>query len=186
MEDNYGVNGLLDMASTQYKLSSLAGGASAFAQMAGGMMDYRALQTNAAALKVQANSIELQAQQRANILREQFISAIGSYQFSAANRGVSVGSGSVRQNIESSSIGVGKDIQKAQKVAQMQASALRTQSKLAKIQGKTAMVTGLLGGIGTLANAVHNHYIGTDLDKLTSGSNKTPTKIVPVPPKKPF
>ena len=164
--ESYDENGLLDMASTQYKLSSLAGGASAFAQIAGGMMDYKALKTNARALKVQANSIELQAKQRANYLREQFIGAIGSYQFSAANRGVSVGSGSVQQNIESSAIGVGKDIQKAQKVAQMQASALRTQAKLAKIQGKTAMVTGVIGGISSLAGAVGNYYTGVELGNL--------------------
>jgi hypothetical protein len=186
MEDNYGINGLLDMASTDYKLSSLAGGASAFAQMAGGMMDYSALKTNAAALKVQANNIELQAQQRANILREQFIGAIGSYQFSAANRGVSVGSGSVRQNIESSAIGLGKDIQKAQRVAQMQASALRTQAKLAKIQGKTAMVTGILGGISSLAGAVGSYSKGVSLDNLAKSTSTEQTKIVPVPPKKPF
>ena len=162
-DDYYGLNGLLDMASTQYKLSALAGGASAFAQIAAGQMDYKALRTNAAALKVQANSIELQAQQRANYLREQFIGAIGSYQFSAANRGVSVGSGSVRQNIENSAIGMGKDIQKAQKVAQMQASALRTQAKVAKIQARTEKVTGILGGISAVAGAIGNYAVGAEL-----------------------
>lgn len=164
--DLYGVNGLLDMASSQYKWSALAGGASAFAQIAGGMMDYKALQTNAAAMKVQANSIELQAKQRANMLREQFISAIGSYQFSAANRGVSVGSGSVQKNIESSAISVGKDIQNAKKVAAMQASALRTQAKVAKLQSKTAMVSGIVGGIGSLAGAVSNYAIGSHLGSM--------------------
>ena len=174
--DFYGVNGLLDMASTQYKLSALAGGASAFAQIAGGYMDYSALKTNAHALKVQANSIELQAKQRANYLREQFIGAIGSYQFSAANRGVSVGSGSVQQNIESSAIGLGKDIQKSQKVAQMQASALRTQAKLAKIQGKTAKVTGILGGIGSIAGSIGNLYTGMALGDLAKQTNTPQTK----------
>lgn len=175
--DSYGVNGLLDMASTQYKLSALAGGASAFAQIAGGYLDYSALRTNAAALKVQANSIELQAKQRANMLREQFIGAIGSYQFSAANRGVSVGSGSVRQNIESSSISIGKDIQNAKKVAAMQASALRTQAKVAKIQSRTAMVTGILGGISATAGAIGNYAIGAklgDMAKSNAGQTTTP------------
>ena len=166
-------NLLLNMAAQDYYDSAKAGGAKAFAQMAGGYMDYRALQTNAYALKVQANDIELQAKQRANYLREQFIGSIGSYQFSAANRGVSVGSGSVQQNIESSAIGLGKDMQKAQKVAQMQASALRTQSKLAKMQAKTQMVTGILGGISSVAGAVGSYAKGSYLEDLAS---KTPSK----------
>lgn len=172
-DDYYGTSGLLKLASEDYKDAAWAGGAKAFAQMAGGYMDYQALQTNAAALKVQASSIELQAQQRANILREQFIGAIGSYQFGAANRGVSVGSGSVRQNIESSAIGLGKDIQKAKKVAQMQASALRTQAKLSKIQGKTALVTGVLGGIGSLAGAVGSYAKGVELANMANQNANT-------------
>lgn len=185
-DDNYGTNGLLDMASTQYKLSSLAGGASAFAQLMGGMMDYRALRTNAKALQVQANDIELQAKQRANYLREQFISSIGSYQFSAANRGVSVGSGSVQQNIESSAMGVGKDIQKAQKVAQMQASALRTQAKVSKIQAKAAKMHGILGGLSSLAGAVASYSMGSAIGGAGGAAATTTASVPPVPPPKPF
>lgn len=159
-------NGLLDLASSQYKMSAMAGGAGAFAQMASSQMDYSALQTNAYALQVQANSIELQAKQRANMLREQFVSAIGSYQFGAANRGVSVGSGSVRQNIESSAISLGKDIQSQQKVAQMQANALRSQASIAKMQAKSARVSGILSGISSLSSAVLSYATGQQLGKM--------------------
>lgn len=164
--DNYGINGLIDMASSNYKLSAMSGGAGAFAQIASAGMNYQALKTNATALKIQANDIELQAKQRANILREQFIGAIGTYQFSAAQRGVSVGSGSVRQNIESSAISMGKDIQNAEKVAQMQASALRTQAKVQNLQAKSALVGGVLTSISSMAGAYNNWKIGADLGSI--------------------
>lgn len=187
-DDYYGTNGLLDMASSQYKMSAMAGGASAFAQLMGGFMDARALKTNAKALKVQANDIELQAKQRANYLREQFISSIGSYQFSAANRGVSVGSGSVRQNIEESAMSVGKDIQKAKTTAQMQANALRTQAKVAKIQSRAAKMHGILSSMSSLAGAVASYSMGSALGSsgTPSGSPVTNGVSVPVPSKKPF
>ena len=180
--DYYGINGLIDMASSQYKLAAMSGGASAFAQMASAGMNYQALKTNAAALKIQANDIELQAKQRANFLREQFIGAIGSYQLGAAQRGVSVGSGSVRQNIESSAISVGKDIQRAEKVAQMQASALRAQAKVKRLQAQSELVGGILTGIGSLAGAYNNWNIGASLGNTGTQAAKNP----PIPPKRPF
>lgn len=155
--------GLLELAGNQYKWSSYAGAAGAFAQMANGYMNYEALKTNADALKVQANSIELQAQQRANQLREQFISSVGTYKASAAQRGVSVGSGSVMDNIESSSISLGNDIATMKKNAQLQAGALRTQAKVARRQGKSAMVSGILSGLGSAASAYSNYKIGNEL-----------------------
>lgn len=179
--DNYGINGLIDMASSNYKLSAMSGGAGAFAQIASAGMNYQALKTNATALKIQANDIELQAKQRANILREQFIGAIGSYQFGAAQRGVSVGSGSVRQNIESSAISMGKDIQNAEKVAQMQANALRTQAKVAKLQGRSELIGGALSGISSLAGAVNSWNIGASLGNITNQTDKLP----PIPPRRP-
>lgn len=179
--DYYGINGLIDLASSNYKMSALAGGAGAFAQMASAGMNYQALQTNAQALKVQANSIELQAQQRANILREQFIGAIGSYQFGAAQRGVSVGSGSVRQNIESSAISLGKDLQKEKQSAQMQANALRTQAKVAQSQAKSVLIGGVASGIGSLAGAVNSWNIGASLGNITNQTEKLP----PIPLRRP-
>ena len=160
----------MELAGDQYKWSSYAGAAGAFAQMASGYMNYQALQTNASALKVQANSIELQAQQRANQLREQFISSVGAYQMSAAQRGVSVGSGSVRNNIESSAMSLGSDLQRMKKNAALQASALRTQAKVAKLQGKSALVGGILSGISSAAGAIGTYSIGSELSDLAKGT----------------
>lgn len=159
--------GLLDLAGTQYKRSAVASGAGAFSDLMGSYLDYTALNTSAGALKTQASNIELQAKQQANMLREQFISAVGSYQFMAANRGVAVGSGSVRANIENSAIAMGQDIQRAQKVASMKASALRTQAKMQRDQAKHGMISSILGTIGTLAGAYGNFQTGAELSSLS-------------------
>ena len=156
-------SGLMELAGEQYQRSAYAGAAGAFAQMASGYMNYQALRTDAAALKVQANSIELQAQQRANQLREQFISSIGAYKMGAAQRGIAVSSGSVRDNLESSAIGLGKDIAKMKKSAGLQASAIRTQAKVAKYQAKSALVGGILEGVGSVGTAIGNYSIGSQL-----------------------
>lgn len=171
MINNY--EGLLELAGNQYKWSSYAGAAGAFAQMANGYMNYEALKTNASALKVQANSIELQAQQRANQLREQFISSVGAYQASAAQRGISVGSANVKDNIETSAMSLGNDITKIKKNAQLQAGALRTQAKVAKLQGKSAMVSGILSGISSAAGAYSNYSTGSQLTDLAKGTRTT-------------
>lgn len=182
---NTDYSGLLDLAGSQYKWSAWTGGASAFAQLAGAGLNYQALQTNAAALQVQASQIELQAKERANQLREQFVSAIGSYQFSAANRGVSVGSGSVRSNIESSAKNLGNDLMRQERSAQLQASALRSQAKVAKLQSKSALVGGILGGISSAAGAFGSWAMGDKLQALAHPTLANGGKIAPVPGPKP-
>jgi hypothetical protein len=161
MENDY--SGLLELAGNNYQYASYAGAAGAFAQMASGVMNYQALKTDAYGLQVQANSVELQAQQRANMLREQFINSVGAYQMNAAQRGVSVGSGSVRNNIETSAGSLGKDIATIKKSAGLQANALRAQSKVAKWQGRSALVSGVLSGISSAASAYSNYSIGNEL-----------------------
>lgn len=165
METNmaFDYSGLLELAGDNYKWSAYAGAAGAFAQMASAGMNYQALQTNAAALKAQANSVELQAQQKANMLREQFIGAVGAYQMNAAQRGVSVGSGSVRDNIEGSAMSLGKDIQTMKRNSQLQADAIRTQAKVAKFQSRSALVSGMLSGISQAFGAYSNYQMGSKL-----------------------
>ena len=154
-------SGLLNFASSEYGKGAMSNFAAAFAQMAGGYMNYRALRMNASELKLQANNIELQAQERANQLREQFISAVGSYQMGAAQRGVSVGSGSVRNNIESSAMSLGNDISKIKKSSQLQANALRAQAKVSKLQAKSAAVSGVLDGVNSIGKGIMNLYTGS-------------------------
>lgn len=115
---------------------TMAGG---FANLAGSIIDYSALKGELTNYKIQANQVELQAKQRANQLREQFLGAVGQYTYGASARGISVKSGSVRQNIESSAMSLGKDIQRQEENARMKATVLRGQAKVLKHRGKSQM-----------------------------------------------
>ena len=131
-----GTNGLLGQSQGNYYISGLQKTAGGYAQLVGAKLNWNALKTELTQYELSAQNIELQAQERANQLREQFISNVGNYQFGAAQRGVSVGSGSVRQNLESSAMSLGSDIAKQQKIADVKASSLRTQSEIARIRGR--------------------------------------------------
>ena len=164
---------LISMSSNKYKMSGITGFGSAFASMAGSFLNYQALKTEAMQLGVQAINIELQAQQQANMLREQFISNVGAYQYSAARRGISVGSGSVISNIESSAMNLGEDIRQLSNNAKMKSSALRAQEKIIKERAKTQMLSGIAGGISGLAKSVSSYGVGADL----SGSWSLPSGV---------
>lgn len=125
--------------------------ASSFAGIIGSMIDYDSLKRDSVNYKIQADEVELQAMQRANQLREQFNQAAGSYQVSAAQRGIDIKSGSVRSNLENSAINLGKDIQKESENAAMKAKALRTQAKIARKQGQAQMYGSILSGVTDMA-----------------------------------
>lgn len=154
---------LISAASDNYKMSGITGFGSAFAEMAGSYLNYSALRTEAMQLGVQASNIELQAQQQANMLREQFISNVGTYQYGAARRGISVGSGSVRSNVESSAMNMGEDIRRAGKNAQMKASALRSQERIMKGRAKAQLISGIASGVSSMAGSVASYGVGANL-----------------------
>lgn len=164
---------LISMSSNKYKMSGITGFGSAFASMAGSFLNYQALKTEAMQLGVQAINIELQAQQQANMLREQFISNVGAYQYSAAKRGISVGSGSVRSNIESSAMNLGEDIRQLSNNAKMKSSALRTQAKIIKGRAKTQLISGIASGVGSIGSSIASYGVGADL----SGSWSLPSGV---------
>lgn len=165
----------------EYYKAGLQSLASGFAQVAGGAVNYNALRTDAYGLGVQADSVELQAEQQANLLREQFIGAMGNALYGSTRRGVRASSNFVSDNIARSSEDLGKDIALNQKNARMQADALRSQAKIMKRRGKAQMVGAAMSGISSLASAVGYGIKGYEL-RNPSKSQKTP----PVPPKKPF
>lgn len=143
----------------KYNKIGLAGGlASSFADVVGSFVDYSTLTGNASDYYIQAGNVELQAKERANMLRQQYISAAGNYIQNAAMRGINVNSGSVRSNLESSAINMGKDIQTMNKNATMQAKALRSQAKISNIAAKGAMLSGVFGGISSVAGPVGSYY----------------------------
>ena len=145
---------------------SMAGG---FANAVGSIIDYSALRGELTNYKIQADQIELQAKQRANQLREQFLGAVGSYTAGASRRGISVSSGSVRQNIESSAMSLGKDIQRQQENARLQASALRQQAKVLKHQGRGQMFKTVASSIGSMAMGYSNYQMGSTLMQAGGG-----------------
>lgn len=156
-------NGLLGLAGEKYKQSAYLGAAGSFAQIVGSNINYQLMKTDLNQLNIQASNIELAAQQRANQLREQFISSIGSYQFGAAQRGVSVGSGSVRSNLESSATSLGLDLQRQQENAALKASALRTQYKIAKSRAKYMWEQDLVKGLSDIGGSVMTYKTGANI-----------------------
>lgn len=150
--------------------------ASGFASIANSRVNYSALKTEAANLRIQAtdkfiqaDEVELQAQEQANALRKQFIGALGNAQYSAAARGVKVTSANLRQNMERSAGELDEDIRKSKKSAKMQANALRlrgmnlaTQAKVAKQAGKAQFVSGILGGISDIAMGYNIYSSGAE------------------------
>lgn len=154
------MNKFLTQASEYGKREGASTMASGFADAVGSIIDYSALKGELSNYRIQADQIELQAKQRANQLREQFLGAVGSYTANASQRGISVASGSVRQNIESSAMSLGKDIQRQDRNARMQAQTLRQQAKVYQKQGKAKMygtltksALSIASGYGTYAKA---------------------------------
>lgn len=141
-------------AKEEYDKSAVEYAASGFSKIAGGIINYNALKADAAQLKTEANSIELQAKERANMIRQQFIEAAGAYQLNAAQRGISIGSMSVRDNLEHSAGAMGEDIRKMEKSAELKANALRSQAKIAKIRGKYGMLQSFVEG----ANDIYKSF----------------------------
>lgn len=125
--------------------------ASSFSSMAGSFIDYQTLRTDARNFNVQAGNVELQAKQRANQLRQQFIDASSTYMFNAAQRGVAVQSGSVQANLRRSAESLGRDVQTMQQNAALEASSLKAQAKIAKAKARSQLVSGIAGGISNIA-----------------------------------
>lgn len=142
-------NESIEKAQELQTVSSLTYGAAAFSEFANAKINYDLLKTSAHQAETQAQSIELQAQQRANMLREQFNNDVGNAVAGAAMRGVDVNSGSIAQNIEMSAGNLGSDISILKSNARSKASALRTQAKINKRIGKAQLISGI--GSGAMA-----------------------------------
>ena len=165
--------------------------ASGFASMANAYINYGALRTAAGNYNIQAtdkfieaDQVELQAQEQANSLRKQFIGAIGNATYNAAARGVKVGSANLQQNIQRSAGELDEDIRKSKKSAGMQADTLRmqgktlqTQAKMAKVGARSALVSGVLGGISDVAMGYNIYKSGSEnMGGTKTGKIEVPTR----------
>lgn len=181
------VGGLLSLAG--YSDNEAIGGqvmASSFAQLANSYINYNALKVEAGGLNLQADAVELEAQEQANALRKQFIGAIGNATYNAAARGVKTSSANLQQNIERSAGEMDEDIRKSKKNASMKAATLRTQAKIAKRAAKAELVSGTLGTISDLAAgfAMYNMPENMGGTKQVTKDGKI-TGNIPVPSRKP-
>lgn len=128
--------------------SSAIGGAF---QIGEAVINYSMLRAESMFADVQADQIELQAKQQANLLRENFNQAIGNELLSATRRGVDVRSAGLRASTELSAKNLGEDISTLKSNAESEAGRLRAQSKINKRVAKAGLVSGILGGVNSIA-----------------------------------
>lgn len=160
-QDTY--NFLLAEAANKYQSSSFEYGAGAFAQIAGSYIDYEALKTQRAQYALQAQNVELNALERANMLHQQLVEAYGNYTANAAARGVRVSSGSVQDNLINSSMEFGKDISTLKKNAALKASSIRNLAKIDGIRSKVGLVNNVVGSVSNISKAYDNYQTYTKL-----------------------
>lgn len=129
-------NDLLNLAEFKQFSGTSKSLAGDFSNIAGALINYSALKGDIRNYNIQANNVELAAKQQANQIRQQYIQAAANYSYNAARRGISVNSASVRSNLEGSAEAMGKDIQRLEQNAYLEANALRAKAKIAKTYGK--------------------------------------------------
>jgi len=116
------------------------------AEIGGLAIDYDMLKTQSLFKENQAQQIEIQAQEQANMLRESFNTMLGQETFTATRRGISTQSGSVRASKELSAKNVGEDIATTKASAKSKASALRSQARQDRKAGRNKAISGLISG----------------------------------------
>lgn len=121
-------------------------------------IDYDILQLSADQRDLEAENVMLQVEQEANLLREEFIEAMGAATYGAARRGVKVGEGDIQQNIEESAGAVGKDIQTVRKSARFKAGQLRGAGERYRAGAETQKEIGALERIGKGVTALGGAY----------------------------
>lgn len=148
-QQNIGASGM-----TFQRLSGAAQGIQGLAQMASAYAGYTQTGIQASWLKLQADQVGIQAEQKANILREQLFGTISNAMAGYAARGVDVGSGSAIRQAELSLKEGGQDLQQIKRNAELQTNVLRAQAKIMKSGARAGMIGGMLSGISNLAFGV--------------------------------
>lgn len=129
-------NDLLNLAEFKQFSGTSKSLAGDFSNIAGALINYSALKGDIKNYYIQADNVELAAKQQANQIRQQYLQTAANYSYNAARRGISVNSASVRSNLEGSAEAMGRDIQRLEQNAYLEANALRAKAKIAKTYGK--------------------------------------------------
>lgn len=146
-------NNLLDFLKSNEGQGTLLYGASAIAGIANSLVDYNLFKTQNSFNKVQANQIELQAQQQINQLREQFNNQIGNTQYKTATRGIKV---KENRAMELSAKNLGEDIHTLKTNAKMKADNLRTQARINNKMAKSSLISNIGSTLGSLGTNLYN------------------------------
>ena len=148
-----------------YKQSAIQSGASAFSTLMGGYINYATLNTDAYASEVEANQVELNAKEKANALRERYLSSAGNMLFASTMRGGRSSSGSIQKNLEMSAKALNEDTANVERTGQAKAKAMRIKASLEKTRAKSELVSSTLSAIGSGINAYNAGKIGFKGDK---------------------
>ena len=116
-------------------------------------INYDILNLQADIKEQEAKALEIEVQQEANFLREQFAEAVGSFQAATARRGVKVGEGSAQQNVEMSSKELGEDIKTSKENARFKGDQVRAEADQLRSAAKGAKEIGKWEAIGNAAKA---------------------------------
>lgn len=151
--NNKSNNNLLDFLKSNEGQGTLLHGASAIASIANSLVDYNLFKTQNSFNKVQANQIELQAQQQINQLREQFNNQIGNTQYKTATRGIKV---KENRAMELSAKNLGEDIHTLKTNTKMKADNLRTQARINNKMAKSSLISNIGSTLGSLGTNLYN------------------------------
>ena len=132
---------------TMQQLAGFSYGIGALSDIAGAYAQYAQDKVSAGNLKVQADLVGLQAEQKANQLREKLFGDISNSFAGYAARGIDIGSGTPITQAEMSLKEGGEDIQQIQKNAEIQANSLRKQADILKAGSKMNMWAGMASGV---------------------------------------
>lgn len=138
------------MLSDQQKQTAVLGGIGSVASIGSMAINYDMLKTENLFKENQAKQIEIQAQEQANMLRENFNVMLGQEAVQTARRGITQSSGSVRAGKELSAKNVGEDITKMKDTAKAKSGKIRAEASIAKRAGKAQMMSSISSGIGSL------------------------------------
>ena len=145
-QENIGASGM-----TFQRLAGAAQGVQGLAQIASAYAGYTQGKISADFLRLQADQVGIQAEQKANMLREKLFGSISNAMAGYGARGVDVGSGSARTQAELTLKEGGQDLQQLKRNAEMEANILRAQAKVMSAGSRSAMIGGMLSGVSNLA-----------------------------------
>ena len=132
-----------------YNQSAYQSSASAFSTLMSGYINYATLKTDAYASEVEANQIELNAKEKANALREKYLSGAGNAIFASTMSGGRSSSGSVQKNLEMSAKALSEDTSNVERAGQAKAKAMRIKASLEKTRAKSELINSAISSIGS-------------------------------------